>query len=57
TRWNDPSNPAQIEEIILKIDIGPDFTDKQRRKVLRLVYEFVDTFALSLSEVIPVSFM
>ncbi|KIJ22819.1 hypothetical protein M422DRAFT_196643, partial [Sphaerobolus stellatus SS14] len=45
------------EEILSKVNIGEDLTAAQCTKVIELVRGFSDTFALSLSEVIPVDFM
>ncbi|KIJ35100.1 hypothetical protein M422DRAFT_181211, partial [Sphaerobolus stellatus SS14] len=57
SRWNDPFSPTRVEEILAKINIGDDLTDEQCTTVIDLIHEFVDTFALSLAEVIPVDFM
>ncbi|KIJ33669.1 hypothetical protein M422DRAFT_88531, partial [Sphaerobolus stellatus SS14] len=50
-------DPTRIDEIISKIEVGPDLTEGQRDRVMALVRVFADTFALSLAEVIPVDFM
>ncbi|GLB40100.1 hypothetical protein LshimejAT787_0706100 [Lyophyllum shimeji] len=47
----DPFSKTRVEEILKKIDIGPDLTDEQRERVRSLVREYADVFALSLSEV------
>ncbi|KIJ43137.1 hypothetical protein M422DRAFT_170291 [Sphaerobolus stellatus SS14] len=57
SRWKDPFSEPRVEEILSKIEIGDDLSEKQRTKVIDLVREFADTFALSLAEVVPVDFM
>ncbi|KAF9462482.1 hypothetical protein BDZ94DRAFT_1146598, partial [Collybia nuda] len=42
----------QVNEILAKIEIGPDLTDTQRETVRSLIREYADIFALSLSEVL-----
>ncbi|KAF8068832.1 hypothetical protein FPV67DRAFT_1415511, partial [Lyophyllum atratum] len=53
-RTQDPFSETRVEEILQKIDIGPDLTEGQREQVRSLVREYADVFALSLSEVLPV---
>ncbi|KAF7372353.1 Retrovirus-related Pol polyprotein from transposon 17,6 [Mycena venus] len=50
-RATDPFNEARINEIVGKVQIGTDLTDDQKRKVVDLVREYADIFALSMSEV------
>jgi hypothetical protein len=51
TRISDPFATKRVNEIIEKIELGPDLTDNQREQVKSLVREYADVFALSLSEV------
>lgn len=53
-RVQDPFSKARVEEILEKIDIGPDLTEEQRERVRSLIREYADVFALSLSEVLYV---
>ena len=55
-RAKDPANPMRVQDILDKISIGPDLTGVQRMRVMDLVREYLDIFALSLSEVFPVNF-
>lgn len=55
-RKRDPFDPKRVEEIISKIEIGPDLTADQRTTITDLLKEFADIFALSLSEVLTVNF-
>ncbi|KAJ6522904.1 hypothetical protein B0H19DRAFT_878322, partial [Mycena capillaripes] len=41
----------RVQEILSKIQIGADLTDDQRAKVISLIREYADIFALSMSEV------
>jgi hypothetical protein len=50
-RVTDPFAPTRINEILQKVKIGNDLTDPQRNRIHDLVSEYVDIFALSLSEV------
>ena len=50
-------NPMRVQETLDKISIGPDLTEVQWLRVMDLVQEYLDIFALSLSEVFPVAFM
>ncbi|QRV96890.1 Retrovirus-related Pol polyprotein from transposon opus [Ceratobasidium sp. AG-Ba] len=54
-RRSDPFKPSRVAEILRKVKIGPDISKEQKRKVQALVSEYADVFALSLSEVLPVS--
>ena len=54
TQTTDPHNPRHIKEILKHMSIGPDLTTKQHDKVVNLLTEFADCFALSISEVIPI---
>ena len=54
TRGTDPFKPARVEEISRLVKIGDDLTSQERSQVKALVTEFVDVFALSVSEVTTV---
>src|SRR5882762_1075390 len=54
TRTTDPHNPRRVKEILKHVSIGPDLTAEQHSKVVDLLTEFADCFALSVSEVIPI---
>ena len=47
----DPFNAERVAEILEKIEIGEDLTEKQREEVENLVREYADIFALTMSEV------
>ena len=49
-----PHNPRCIKEIFKHVSIGANLTAEQRSKVVDLLTEFADCFALSVSEVIPI---
>ena len=55
-RAKDPVNPTRVQDILDKINIGPDLTEVQQVRVMDLVREYPDIFALSLSEVFSVDF-
>src|SRR6266481_3961051 len=46
-----------MQEILDKILIGPNLSDKERTDVINLVKQYPDIFAHNLSEVFPVDFM
>ena len=46
-----------MQDILDKISIGLDLTRAQWARVMDLVREYLDIFALNLSEVFPVNFM
>ena len=50
-RVTDPFNEARMAKILKAIEIGPDLTTEQRKKVEDLIKEYADIFALTLSEV------
>src|ERR1700677_5027235 len=54
TRTTDPHNPRRIKEILKHMSIGSDLMAEQDNKVVNLLTEFADCFALSVSEVIPI---
>ena len=56
-RARDPANPEQMQAILQKISIGTDITDDEQMTVIDLIKEYLDIFALNLSEVFPVDFM
>ncbi|KAJ7029687.1 hypothetical protein C8F04DRAFT_1236964 [Mycena alexandri] len=51
TRSTDPFKPERVAEILKKVQIGPDLTDREREIVLEFLREFADIFALSVGEV------
>jgi hypothetical protein len=51
TRISDPFAPQRIEEILQKIEVGPDLTEDQHEQVRNLIREYADIFTVSLSEV------
>ena len=51
-RTTEPFNETRINEILSKIEFGPNLTEDQLERVKALVREFADVFALSMSEVI-----
>ena len=53
----DPASPMRVQDILDKISIGPDLMGAQWVRVMDLIREYPDIFALSLSEVFPVDFM
>ncbi|PPQ72270.1 hypothetical protein CVT25_008094 [Psilocybe cyanescens] len=50
----DPFNEAQVEEILKLVEIGHDLSEEQQSEVHKLIKEYADVFALSLSEVLYV---
>ncbi|KIM82770.1 hypothetical protein PILCRDRAFT_70288, partial [Piloderma croceum F 1598] len=54
TRCTAPFNPKQVTEILKLVAIGPDLTDEQTTKAKKLISDFADCFALSVSEVIAI---
>ena len=54
TRKDDPFQPARVAEVLRQVKIGEDLTMEQRAAVEKLVAEWADLFALSVSEVFPV---
>ena len=53
-RVMDPHSEERVDEILSKVEIGPDLNDEQRDQVKDLIREFADVFALSMSEVLTV---
>lgn len=53
-RKNYPSQPARVAEGLRQVKIREDLTMEQRAAVEKLVAEWADVFALSISEVFPV---
>ena len=45
-----------MQTILEKVTIGTDLSSEQRTAVTNLLREYLDIFALSLSEVFPVDF-
>ncbi|THG96055.1 hypothetical protein EW026_g5699 [Hermanssonia centrifuga] len=54
TRHTAPWKPERIDAILKAITIGPDLSPKERKAVQKLVVEYADCFALSISEVFAV---
>jgi hypothetical protein len=54
TWTTNPHNPRCVKEILKHVSIGADLTAEQCSKVVDLLTEFADCFALSVSEVIPI---
>jgi hypothetical protein len=54
TRTTNPRNPKRVQEVLKQVSIGPDLSPEQHGKVVDLLSEFVDCFALSVSEVIAI---
>lgn len=53
-RTTDPFNLKRVEHLKSFVEIGPDLESGDRSKVMSLVGEFADMFALSIMEVTPV---
>ena len=51
TRFTDPWKKERVEEILKQVQIGPDLTEDERRRVREFLTEWADIFALSVSEV------
>lgn len=51
TRATEPFKKERVEAVVREVRIGEDLTGEQKGKVLDLIREFADCFALSLSEV------
>jgi len=47
--------PQRIAAVLEDVTIGPDLTEEEHKRVVALISEFGDCFALSMSEVIPVT--
>ena len=54
TRQTDPRNPEQVTEILKQVKISPDILEAQRKKVVVLLTEFTNCFALSVRKVLPI---
>ena len=54
TRLVDPHKPERVTSILSAITLGQDLTDNQAATVRKLIAEFADCFALSVSEVTAV---
>lgn len=54
TRKTKPFAPKRVQAVLNAVAIGPDLEPNQRDTVTKLVVEFADCFALSMSEVLPV---
>ena len=51
TRMTEPHKPERIQEILRLITIGDELSPEERQKVEKLISNFADIFALSVSEV------
>ena len=51
TRISNPFETQRVDEILNKIELGPDLTDDQRERIRTLIQDYADVFAISLSEV------
>ncbi|KIK36244.1 hypothetical protein CY34DRAFT_27995, partial [Suillus luteus UH-Slu-Lm8-n1] len=54
TRQTNAFNPARVTEIIRQITFGEDLTEKEHKELEEFVASNVDSFALSLKEVVPI---
>ncbi len=53
-RASAPFKPERVARILRKVEIGPDLTDSEHKRVEALISCFADCFALSVSEVLPI---
>ena len=51
TRMTEPHKPERVEEILRLVTIGDDLSTEERQTVRKLISDFADVFALSVSEV------
>ena len=51
TRMTEPHKPERVEEILRLVTIGDDLSTEERQMVRKLISDFADVFALSVSEV------
>ena len=51
TRHTNPWKTERVNEILRQVQIGPDLTDDERRRVLEFISNWADIFALSVNEV------
>jgi hypothetical protein len=51
TRMTDPHKPERVQELLRLITIGDDLRPEEREAVQKLISDFADIFALSVSEV------
>jgi hypothetical protein len=51
TRATDPWKKERVEEILKQVKVGPDLSSVERGQVYKLLAEWADVFALSVSEV------
>lgn len=54
TRKTDPFKPERVKYIVKNIQVGNDLTASEREEITKLLTEFADVFACSLSEVLPI---
>ncbi|KIJ47077.1 hypothetical protein M422DRAFT_164426, partial [Sphaerobolus stellatus SS14] len=52
-----PFNPERVEQILKEVTIGDDLSEEQLSRVIDMIKEYANTFALTLSEVLPVDFV
>ena len=55
TRITNPHAPERVAEILEKIKIGKDLTEKQKEGVKELVSKYADIFALTMSKVMYIN--
>jgi len=54
TRRTEPFLPARVGAVMAEVTIGDDLSASEKEKVMGVLREFADCFALSMSEVTPV---
>ncbi|KIM35494.1 hypothetical protein M413DRAFT_79366, partial [Hebeloma cylindrosporum] len=54
TRQTQPFLPARVDAVLAEIALGEDLTAGEKERVVDVLREFADCFALSMSEVTPV---
>lgn len=54
TRKTKPFAPERVDAVLKEISVGHDLSAEQQQEVNRLLAEYADCFALSMSEVMPV---
>jgi transposase InsO family protein len=54
TRQTEPFLPARVDAVMAEVTIGDDLSASEKERVVGVLREFADCFALSMSEVTPV---
>lgn len=54
SRRTNPFLPARVDAVLAEVTIGLDLSVEEKHRVVALLREFADCFALSMSEVLPV---